>query len=141
MVKTLNKGTTLEYNIYINKFLDMSQLRKITPMERNIIIPFVINLLEKTNGEGKQLYAQEIVDEVNGEMFAFNNKPYKLHQSILRKIMNHIRINSILPVISGNKGYYISYDKQDVFNMVESLESRANSIQSSADGLKKFLEN
>lgn len=117
-----------------------SQLKPITPVERNIIMPFIINLLEKTN-EGKQLFSQEIVDEVNSEMFMFNKKPYKFRQTTLRKIINHIRINSILPVISGNKGYYISYDKRDVFNMIESLESRAGSIQSSADGLKKFLEN
>lgn len=117
-----------------------SQLKKITPIERNIIIPFIINLLEKTS-HNKQLFAQEIVDEINGEMFVFNKKQYKLHQTTLRKIMNHIRINSILPVISGNKGYYVSYDKQDVYNMIESLESRAGSIQSSANGLKKFLEN
>lgn len=72
------------------------------------------------------------------------NNTYKLEKKFndvrLRKIINFYRVNGILPIISNSKGYFVSYDIQDINFMVESLEQRAFSIFNSANGLRKFLK-
>jgi hypothetical protein len=71
----------------------------------------------------------------------WNSKPgrLKMTEVKLRKFCNHIRANGILPLIATSKGYFVSWDKEDIRNQVTSLEQRSRSIQSSADGLKRFL--
>lgn len=58
-----------------------------------------------------------------------------------RKLTNFIRCKGILPVIATSKGYYCSYDKDQINDQIKSLEQRASAILASAAGLKKFLEN
>lgn len=71
----------------------------------------------------------------------FNSKSYetKLTGARLRKIVNHIRVNGLLPLIATSKGYYVSYNKDEVLNQIKSLRERANSINSCADGLSAWL--
>jgi hypothetical protein len=57
----------------------------------------------------------------------------------LRKLVNHIRVKGILPIIATSQGYYVSYDKQDILDQINSLTQRANSILNSANGLRNFL--
>jgi hypothetical protein len=38
-----------------------------------------------------------------------------------------------------SQGYYVSYDKQEILDQINSLTQRANSIMNSANGLKNFL--
>ncbi len=71
------------------------------------------------------------------------NKHYSLKRRFtdvrLRKIINYYRVNSILPVISNSNGYYVSYEKADIEEMIESLSQRAGSILDCAIGLKRIL--
>jgi len=73
------------------------------------------------------------------------NKHYSLKKRFtdvrLRKIINYYRVNSILPVISNSNGYYVSYDPEDIEEMVQSLIQRAGSIIDCAFGLKRILHN
>jgi hypothetical protein len=64
----------------------------------------------------------------------------KLSGVRLRKIVNHIRCNKILPIIATSKGYFVSYDKDVIESQVESLRQRANSINNCADALEKFIK-
>jgi hypothetical protein len=57
----------------------------------------------------------------------------------LRKIINHIRHMGILPILSSSKGYYVSYDPEDIRLQIESLRDRADAILFSAEGLEGFL--
>lgn len=56
----------------------------------------------------------------------------------LRKLVNYIRSNGLLPLIATSKGYYVSYDKAEIDAQIISLRQRARSINNSADGLSKF---
>jgi hypothetical protein len=73
------------------------------------------------------------------------NKHYSLKKRFtdvrLRKIINYYRVNSILPVISNSNGYYVSYDPEDIEEMVQSLTQRAGSIIDCAFGMKRILYN
>jgi len=56
----------------------------------------------------------------------------------LRKLVNYIRVNSLLPLIATSKGYFVSYDKTIINTQIQSLRQRANSINNCANGLQKF---
>jgi hypothetical protein len=64
----------------------------------------------------------------------------KFSQPRLRKCVNYIRSNSIIPLIATSSGYYTSYDKEVISDQIKSLEQRARSIQNCATGLKKFIQ-
>lgn len=57
----------------------------------------------------------------------------------LRKLCNHIRSNSLLPLIADENGYYVSKDPKVIQTQIDSLNDRAYAILNATDGLKKFL--
>ena len=63
----------------------------------------------------------------------------KITQPRLRKIVNFLRSESIVPVIATAKGYYVSHDKQELKKQVQSLYERAAAITNSAKGLEQFI--
>lgn len=72
------------------------------------------------------------------------NKNYCLKKRLtdvrLRRIINYYRVNSILPIISTSNGYFVSYNENDITDMIKSLNQRANSIIQCANGLNKFIK-
>ena len=64
---------------------------------------------------------------------------YKMSGPRLRKICNYIRTNSLLPLIATSKGYYVSYDKQQILDQIQSLQERADAIKNCALGMRSFL--
>jgi hypothetical protein len=70
----------------------------------------------------------------------FNDRnEFKLSGVRLRKLVNYIRSNGLLPLIATSKGYYVSYDKEIIELQIKSLNQRAQSIINCSDGLKKYL--
>jgi hypothetical protein len=57
----------------------------------------------------------------------------------LRKFVNYIRVNSLIPLIATNNGYFVSYEKSEIELAVKSLYERSASINSAADGLSQYL--
>jgi hypothetical protein len=70
--------------------------------------------------------------------FNERNKGKKLSGVRLRKLVNVIRSNGLLPLIATSKGYYVSHDKEVILSQIKSLRQRAKSINDCADGLLKF---
>jgi len=64
---------------------------------------------------------------------------YKITQPRLRKLCNLIRSESIIPLIATSKGYFVSYDKEEIRKQVLSLQERSDAILNSAKGLEQFL--
>lgn len=89
----------------------------------------------KSKTKDNPVLASQIINGVNQK---WNPKP-KFSEVRLRRIINYYRVNSILPVISTSKGYYVSYDEDEVNNMVQSLAQRANSIIEASFGLSRIL--
>jgi hypothetical protein len=57
----------------------------------------------------------------------------------LRKMVNYIRTNGLIPLIANSQGYFTSDCKQTILEQIQSLQERANSIENAVQGLKKFL--
>lgn len=84
------------------------------------------------HGKGNPIKAPEIITKLK-------DRGYKITEPRLRKIVNFIRSEGILPLIGTSKGYYVSYDREVVADQIKSLEERADSIYHSAKGMRKFL--
>jgi len=59
----------------------------------------------------------------------------------LRKIINYIRQSGICPcLIATSKGYYVSYDREEIGKYIKSLDERVNEIAKIRDIMIKQLE-
>lgn len=101
--------------------------------EEVVIIPDLVKILLKSNREKPILCSQITTWLINNK--DYYNLNYKPNSSHIRKLINFIRSESILPVMSFNRGYYVSYKTEDIENMVKSLRERAQAISAAADGL------
>jgi hypothetical protein len=116
----------------------MSQLKELTVEELNVFLPKLITVLKKTS-KNKTLYAPEIIQ-------GFNDNKHKWGVTTsfcparLRKLVSHIRINGLLPIMSGPTGYYVTSDKKEIIEMAKSLESRAEAISAGAKGLRDYAQ-
>lgn len=82
------------------------------------------------------LYSGDLLKRVNLHFDEEN----QFNPSTLREAINYVRSKGLLPVISTSKGYWISYDKREIFKTILSLRSRAKSINAAADGLLTHIK-
>ena len=120
---------------------EIIHLEKLNDEEINFL-PTLRRVLLKTNSR-KLLYADAIVRGVNkrrddGLSNYCLTKPFT--QARLRKMVNYFRCTATLPVISTSKGYYVSYDKDDIIYMIKSLKARADAIYAASDGMDYILK-
>ena len=117
----------------INNFEDFTE--ELSPDELKLVAPLMNGL--RTKSKQNTIKAPDIVKAMN--LFADKNALINITEPRLRKLVNHIRMKGILPIIATSQGYYVSYDKQEITDQINSLTQRANSILKSADGLRNFL--
>jgi len=79
-----------------------------------------------------------IVSRLN-EYLQKHESKIRMNGPRLRKIVNYIRTNGIIPLIATSNGYFTSDCKETIKEQIKSLQERANSIQRCANGLNKFL--
>jgi hypothetical protein len=120
---------------------EIIHLEKLNDEEINFL-PTLRRVLLKTNSK-KLLYADAIVRGVNkrrdeGLSNYCLTKPFT--EARLRKMINYFRCTATLPVISTSKGYYVSYDKDDIIYMIKSLKARADAIYAASDGMDYILK-
>jgi hypothetical protein len=108
---------------------------ELTEDELMLIKPLISGLKSKT--KDNPIKADAIILAMN--KFAKEKDLPKLTDSRLRKIVNHIRSNGVLPIIATSKGYYVSYDAKEIREQINSLHQRANSILKSANGLNNWI--
>jgi DNA-directed RNA polymerase specialized sigma54-like protein len=100
--------------------------------EEKKLVPIIIKGLANKTSKDKAMYGAEICRIVS-------KKYTKLTEPRLRKITNFLRSEKILPVIATSKGYYISYDKEEIQKQIDSLTQRIDAIENAINGLKKWL--
>lgn len=82
--------------------------------------------------------APDIVEAINKQSDKFGLKN-KFSEVRLRKIVNFIRSEGILPLMATSNGYYCTDDREEIRSQIDSLTQRAEAIMVSANGLKKYL--
>ena len=103
-------------------------------MEILQLVIYGFRAYKKTN----PIKAELIVKRMN---LYLENNGYKIRltQPRLRKLVNYIRSNGLLPLIANSHGYFTTDCKQTIQEQIKSLKERANSIKRCASGLEKFL--
>lgn len=106
------------------------------------LVPYLIKGF-KDKTKDRPIKANDIISKFNAFVDEINpnNKTHlrKINEVLLRRLINHIRTHSLMPILASSKGYYVSYDKNEITAQIKSLNERANSIYSCSNGLSKFL--
>lgn len=91
--------------------------------EQNVLLPIVIEGLRVKYGKANAVTNGYIVIKLKA-------LGYKTEAPRLRKIINHIRTNDIIPgLIATSDGYYIATDEQELLDYEESLKGREDAIR------------
>lgn len=118
----------------IQNFEEITQT--LTPEERKLI-PLIIQGMEKYTKKNP-IKEPQIIKSLNERLSSLGLSK-KVTGARLRKLVNFIRRHGLAPIISTSRGYYTSWDKQEILNQINSLNDRAEGILVAANGLKSFL--
>lgn len=99
--------------------------------EEGVLVPVVARGLRAHLGKGMAITGSAICKSLT-------RLGYKINGARLRKVVNHIRTNGVVPgVIATSNGYYVTDDRDEVFDYVVGLESRASAIMAVSESLKR----
>lgn len=105
----------------------------LTQYEKDLI-PLIVKGFACHKGKDKVISSKEIVRKLK-------EKGYEVSGPRIRKIVNHIRANSIAPIVANAKGYWWSTSLQEIKDHIKSLRDRSGGIISAANGLLNYVEN
>ena len=72
----------------------------------------------------------------------YKSQGYKMTGARVRKIINHLRTTSVVPLLlASSKGYYRSTDPEDALRFIRSLTERMEAISNVRSSVKKQLTN
>lgn len=126
---------------------NFEEITKPLTADEQRLLPYLINGLAN-HKESDPIKEPEIVESMNVFMigrpeFQKPGSPGKLSCKMtgarLRKMVNHIRCNGLLPVIATPKGYYVSHNPEVIQKQIQSMRDRANGILAAAAGLETLL--
>lgn len=98
------------------------QTAPLTEYERDTLLPIMARCLERHVGREAAITNAKMCDKMN----AYG---YELNEARTRKIINHIRVNALVPcLIATGKGYYVSEDEAEIKKYIKSLKDREAAI-------------
>ena len=109
--------------------------KEMTEDEKKLVPVIIKGLSTKT--KDNPIKGADIVSAINNQRDKLGIKVFS--EPRLRKIVNFIRTESILPLMGTSNGYYCTKDRTELESQIESLTQRAEAIMTSANGLKKFI--
>lgn len=111
------------------------QTAPLNDYERDTLLPLIVRGLKTKIGEGMVIASSTIIRKMKAA-------GYKLDGPRLRKIINHIRNNDIIPgLVSNSNGYYVATTVNDYDDCISSLQGRVNAIQANIDALTRQRNN
>ena len=115
----------------INGFTN--ETKPLSEYERDTLTPIVVRGLSMKFGKERAIKNSEICAKMR-------MAGYKIDNARLRKVINHIRVNALLPgVIATSEGYYIATTKTEMAEYIASLESRESAIHEVSVALRKQM--
>lgn len=90
--------------------------------ESGVLLPIMIKGLQTKIGKRSAIK--------NGQIVQTLKSSYKITEARVRKLINHIRTNDIIPgLIATSDGYYIAQTENELIEYEESLKGRENAIR------------
>lgn len=111
------------------------QTSPLNEYELGTLLPLIIRGLQTKIGVTRVIPGSTIIRKMKA-------LGYKLDGPRLRKIINHIRNNDIIPgLVSNSNGYYVATSADEIDDCITSLQGRVDAIQSNIDALKRQRDN
>jgi 5-formaminoimidazole-4-carboxamide-1-beta-D-ribofuranosyl 5'-monophosphate synthetase len=105
----------------------------LTEYELNTVVPAVVRGLQKRNGKASRITNREMVEKMK-------EHGYEVSEPRLRKVINHIRNNGLVPcLVASEKGYYVATDPEDLKRYISSLMGREKAIKQVRESMQKDL--
>lgn len=110
------------------------QTEPLTEQEREVLLPPIIKGLRVKVGKENAVTNKDIVRGLKA------NCDIKIGEVRVRKMINHIRNNDIIPcLIATSKGYYIAETKDEMLDYIDSLYGRVAAIEADALSMKRQM--
>lgn len=98
------------------------ETQPLTEYELGVLLPLLIEGLQTKLGRENAVTNKHIVNALKGA--------YKLNEARVRKIINHIRTNDLVPgLIATSEGYFIATTEAELLEYEESLKGREDAIR------------
>lgn len=105
------------------------ETNRLNDYERGILLPLVVGFLREAHG--KKLTSYMIADAIRKEGHTCDSMR-------VRKVINHIRCNAIIPCLAaGGNGYFVASNAEEISETIYSLEGRVEAIQEVINALKQ----
>lgn len=99
-----------------------TQTQPLTDYETNELLPVLLSGLRTKIGKENAVTNKFIIDRLKGS--------YKIDAARIRKLINHIRTNDLLPgLIATSDGYFIATTETELLEYEESLKGREDAIR------------
>jgi len=113
----------------LNGFIE--ETKPLTEYEQNTLLPVMIQGLQAKYGRNNSVKNCQIC---NG----LKHRGFKITEARVRKIINHIRVNSmVIGLIATSEGYYIAESKSEIDDYLQSLRGREAAIRAVRISLEK----
>lgn len=107
---------------------------ELTPYELENIVPIIVRRFVLKRGKKNIVTNKKIVE-------GLTKIGIETSEARIRKVINYIRINGIVPcIVANSNGYYVADSKEEIEEYIRSLEERWKSIKAVADQLQKQAE-
>lgn len=115
----------------------------LTELEEKVLLPIFVKGLIGKIGPGKSVTAAKISEKLKAILEGVqtaSGKPVKVDGPRVRKIINHIRVNNLVPgLVATSKGYYVSRDPAEVIKYIQSLQEREAAIRAVRGSMEIYL--
>lgn len=102
---------------------------RLNDYERGVLLPLVVGFLR--DARGRKLTSYMIAS-------AIRMQGHTCDSLRVRRIVNHIRCNAIIPCLASNgKGYFVASNDREITETIYSLEGRVDAIQEVIEALKE----
>ncbi|NLO70238.1 MAG: hypothetical protein GX102_04710 [Porphyromonadaceae bacterium] len=100
----------------------INETAPLSEYEMSVLLPIMIRGLQTKKGKENAVKNAQIVRSLKGS--------YKITETRVRKLINHIRTNDIIPgLIATSDGYYIAQTETELLDYEDSLKGRESAIR------------
>jgi len=106
------------------------ETQPLTPYEKETLLPILISGLRVKTGKNNAVTNKQIVAALKHQ--------HKITDARVRKLINHIRVNDLVPaLIATSDGYYIAETEKELAEYVNSLKGREDAIRSVRESMER----
>ena len=110
------------------------QTEKLSDYEKEVLLPTMVKCLKRKVGKENAVTNAYMCDRMN-------EKGYEIGEARVRKIINHIRTNNLVPrLMASSCGYYVTNDKNELKSYIASLKGREDAIRAMRNAVEEQLE-